>query len=135
GCHPCDANVCESHLIVVVTEPGGGPLQAGNYVIDLTVDGVTDAATCDIGPGGATATCSALAMADLSAPRDDSPSNPLERLTLTWRPTVPEVVKIHIEHDGVVVLDTTVEPAYDPVDETCAPGCNQPSEDLVLDRG
>ena len=134
GCHPCDAYVCESRLIVVITEPGGGPLQEGQYVIDITVDGTIDSATCDIGPGGATASCGAFTTADLSTPQDDSSSNPHERLTLEWRPTVPKEVTLRVEHDGVVVLDTTFEPANDPVDETCHPGCNRPSEDLVLTR-
>ena len=136
SCHPCNANVCQHILWVTLTEVGGGPLLEGQYVFDLTVDGVATTATCDIGPGGTTASCTALdpASGSISADVYDSPNNPHKNFNLQWQVDVPKTMKIHIEHDGVVVLDTTIEPDYEFVDEVCDGDCRHASEDLELLR-
>ena len=134
SCHPCYDDVCHHALAIAITEPGGGPLQEGQYIFDLTVDGTPATATCDIGPGGGTATCSQLGAGALSTPLRGSASNPHERFHLYWEPTVPKSLTIHVEHDGVVVLDSSFDPAYKPVDEACYEDCDKASESFELTR-
>ena len=134
-CHPCNDDVCEDFLTVTLGEPGGGPLQAGQYVFALVVDGAAVSATCDIGPGGSTATCTKPASGLLYTPLHDSADNPHEDFNIQWQAEVPEALTIRIEHDGVVVFDETVDPGYEQVDEVCYGDCRRSSKSLALDRG
>lgn len=136
SCHPCNADVCQHLLAITLSEPGGGPLQEGQYIFALTVDGAAASATCDIGPGGTSATCTELDASSgiLSAPLHDSPDNPHEDFNLQWQVEVPETLTIRIEHDGVVVFDSTVDPGYEQVDEACYDDCRHSVKSLKLDR-
>jgi hypothetical protein len=129
GCQRCTDDVCFSQARLIVGEPGGGPLRAGTYFIELTVDGEAVSTTCEVAAGAADVDCEALGEYPISAPLFDSPDNPHTQIWIDFSEPLPEAIELNVEHDGASVLATAFEFDY----ELSKPGCDAECRDALTE--
>lgn len=134
GCLACDEGVCSSILWVYAREPGRGPLQDGEYIVEIEVDDEPSSATCTVSEGGHAIDCAGLEHV-LYAPLYDSDDNPHTVLELFFEGAPPEHVEVRISHDGAVVLDEAFDPDYARAEPArCDSDCEHATHDFELSR-
>jgi hypothetical protein len=103
------------------------------WVFTISVDGAP-ALTSDCSVSGDARTVECGGDAGISA-FFTGPDRPLSAFRVEFnerQDALPETVEITVEHDGVSVVTESVQPAYDPVDEKCEPGCVEAPLELPL---
>lgn len=140
GCQACDSGVCNSRLGISVEEPGGVALAPGMWTFELVVDGQeTLVATCEIGESSRSASCSQGPLSVSPIIRDD-PRNPCTLFLISIEggdglEGLPRVLDMAIEHDGIIVYDTTYDIDYERSEpEHCDPDCFSAYLDIVVAR-
>lgn len=134
GCRACDDDVCVSQARVIVGEPGDGPLLAGTYVLELTVDGVLASTTCTVAAGAASVSCGELGEFPISTPLFDSSDNPHTQIWIDFAEPLPEGVELSVEHDGAAVLAASVTFDYELSEPGCDADCRRALEELSFER-
>ena len=134
GCHPCTDEECVPLARAIFVEPGGGPLQAGHYVVDVTADGVLSSVTCDVGPAGKSAKCSDPARGDVWTPLFGSEDAPHEQIWVDFQDDVPATLAVRIEHEGALLFEADIPLDYGKVGDACPGDCASVIENLKLDR-
>lgn len=134
ACQPCDASVCVSQARLILGEPGDAPLRAGDYVLELTVDGEAFSTTCEVTAEAKSVDCESLEKFPISAPLFDSPDNPHTQIWIDFAEPLPAAIELRVEHDGAAILESAFEFDYALSEPGCDAECRDALTELAFER-